>query len=145
MGVAFISTLTLRPSGTDRTISSARAVSPVIIVWAMGTSAKDTLRPSPRWTVSMCRSCTRGRSGILRVSKILTISRLKDTGAPVLASKTATPTGEVSIRVSRSVLARGSSWYRRALAMTRAAWEANITRVSSSSAVNSRPSSPLAR
>ena len=76
---------------------------------------------------------------------ILTASRLKDTAAPVLASITTTPTGEVLISVSRSVLAFCSSRYRRALAMTRAAWEANITRVSSSSAVNSRPPSPLAR
>ena len=72
---------------------------------------------------------------------IRTASRLKDTGAPVLASKTATPTGEVSIRVSSRALARCSSRCLRALAMTSAAWEANMTSVSSSSGVNSRPPS----
>ena len=66
---------------------------------------------------------------------------LSDTGLPVLASKTTTPTGEVSISVSRSFLARCSLWSLRALAMAVAAWEANIARVSSSSSVNSAPPS----
>ena len=57
-------------------------------------------------------------------------SRLKDFGAPVRASKTATPTGEVSISVSRSALARRSSRCLPALAMAIAAWEANSTSVS---------------
>ena len=64
-------------------------------------------------------------------------SLLNDTGAPVLASKTATPTGEVFTRVSRSARARCSSRYLKALPMTSAAWDANITSVSSSSWVNS--------
>ena len=53
--------------------------------------------------------------------------------APVLTSKTTTPTGEVSMRVSRPARARRSSRCRLALAMTSAAWEANITSVSWSS------------
>ena len=56
-------------------------------------------------------------------------------------SKTTTPTGEVSMRVSSPALARRSSRCVRALAMTSAAWEANITRISSSARVNSSPSS----
>ena len=70
---------------------------------------------------------------------------MNDTGAPVAISKTTTPTGEVSIRVSRPVLARCSSRCRRALETTRATWEANMTRVSSSSRVNSPPGFSLLR
>ncbi len=73
---------------------------------------------------------------------ILLASRLTDVSPPVFASNTRTPTGEVSIRVSRSALARRSSRCLRALAMTSAAWEANITRVSSSSGVNSTSFAP---
>ena len=62
--------------------------------------------------------------------------------SPVPASNTMTPTGVVFTRVSRSALVRCSSRWRRALAMTSAAWEANITRVSSSSGVNSSSFSP---
>ena len=45
------------------------------------------------------------------------------------------------MRASRSALARRSSRWVRALAMTIAAWEANMTRVSSSCWVNSSPCS----
>ena len=68
-------------------------------------------------------------------------SRLIEVSAPVLASNTRTPTGEVLTRASRPVLARRSSRYRRALETTSAAWEANNTSVSSSSGVNSPPPS----
>ena len=64
-------------------------------------------------------------------------------GIPVFASKTTTPTGDVSIRVSRSALASCSSRCLRALAMTSAAWDANITSVSSSSRLNADPGSLL--
>ena len=72
-------------------------------------------------------------------------SRLTDASLPVWASRTTTPTGEVSTSVSMSALARTASRYLRALAMTSAAWEANITTDSSSSWVNSPPSSPPLR
>ena len=56
--------------------------------------------------------------GLRRLSTSLIASRLKDFGAPVPASKDDhTPTGEVSMRVSRSALARRSSRCRRALAI----------------------------
>ena len=142
MGVALSSAVTLRPSGTRRTISSARTVSPALSSSAMDSSRSEISRPSACRQVSTPRSCSGDWSGSRRLSTILVASRLNDTGAPVLASKTATPTGEVFIRVSRSARARCSSRCRRALAMTRAAWEANITRVSSSSGVNSTSFSP---
>ena len=72
-------------------------------------------------------------------------SRFMDASRRFPTSKTTTPTGEVSTRVSRPARARRSSRCRRALAMTRAAWEANITRVSSSSPLNSRPPSSRPR
>ena len=135
--MALSSAVTLRPSGTRRTISSARTVSPVFSACASGNSRSDISRPSARRTVNTSSNCSGGWSGIRKPSTILLVSRLNDTGAPVLASKTTTPTGEVSIRVSRSVLARCSSRCLRALAMTSAACDANMTSVSSSSRVNS--------
>ena len=139
------STLTLRPSGTARTISSARTVSVTLRASARGNSKRESSLPSARRTVSTSGSCSAVRSGSSRPSTILLASRLKETGAPLGMSKTATPTGEVSIRVSRPVLARCSSRCRRALETTRATWEANMTRVSSSSWVNSPPSLSLVR
>ena len=55
--------------------------------------------------VSAFISSDGGWSASHRYSTILFTSLLNDTSAPVLASKTATPTGEVSISVSRSTLA----------------------------------------
>ena len=145
MGVAFNRVVTDRPSGTDSVISSARSVSPARSASAKGNSCRETSRPSARRTVTNSSSPSGGWSGSRRPSTMRTASRLKDTGAPVPASKTATPTGEVSTRVSRLALARCSSRCRRALAMTRAAWEANSARVSSSPAVNSGSPAPLVR
>ena len=68
-------------------------------------------------------------------------SRLRERSVPLGASKMATPTGEVSTSVSRSARARRSSRCVRALAITSAACEANITSVSSSARLNSSPSS----
>ena len=48
-------------------------------------------------------------SGLRSSSTILRASRLIDESAPVPASKTTTPTGEVLTSVSRSALARCSS------------------------------------
>ena len=109
MGVALSSRVRLRPSGTLMTTSSARSVSPDRSASATGNSRSDTTRPSARRKVTTSsRSCT-GWSGSRRLSTIRRASRLKDLGRPVAASKTATPTGEVSTRVSRSFLARCSS------------------------------------
>ena len=145
MGVALISSVTLRPSGTCRTTSSARTVSAAVRISAIGNSRSETSRPSARRKVTTARRSSGDWSGLRRLSTILVASRLKDFGAPVAASKTTTPTGEVSISVCRSALARCSSRCLRALAMAIAACEAKRTRVSSSSRVNSPPSAPWAR
>ena len=47
-GVALTRTVIDRPSGTLRTISSARTVSPLLSNWARGRSARDTAGPSKR-------------------------------------------------------------------------------------------------
>ena len=145
MGVALTSVVTLLPSGTATTISSARTVSPAPSARASGNSSREISRPSARRKVRTSRSCSTSAPGVSRYSSILLVSWLIDTGAAVLASKTTTPMGVVSIRVSRSALARCSSRCLRALAITSAAWDANITRVSSSSWLNSWPESLWAR
>ena len=134
--------VTLRPSGACKTISSARTVSPVLSAKARGNSSSETSRPSARRKVSTSSSSSADPPGAHRSLTIRLASRLTDTTPPVLASNTRTPTGVVFTRVSRSVLVRCSSRCLRALAMTSAAWEANITRVSSSSGVNSNSFSP---
>ena len=68
-------------------------------------------------------------------------SRFRLIGVPVWASKTTTPTGDVSTRASRSARARCSSRWVRALAIAVAACDANSTRTSSSSSVNGCPAS----
>ena len=80
-----------------------------------------------------------------RPSTIRFASRLNDTGRPVRASRTTTPTGEVSTKASRSARARCSSRCTRALAIAVAAWEANSIRTSSSSEVKVCPSCLPAR
>ena len=65
MGVALSSTLTRRPSGAARTISSARTVSVVLRASAKGNSSREISLPSARRTVitsSSCRTsaCSRG-------------------------------------------------------------------------------------
>ena len=142
MGVALTRVVTLCPPGTSMTISSARTVSPVLSAWARGNSSRETSRPSARLKVSMSRSSSAEPSGMCRPLTILLASRLTDVTPPVFASNTRTPTGVVFTKVSMSALARCSSRCLRALAMTSAAWEANMTRVSSSSGVNSTSFSP---
>ena len=48
MGVALSSTVTLRPSGTPMTISSARTVSPELSACDRGNSRSEISRPSAR-------------------------------------------------------------------------------------------------
>ena len=140
MGVALSRTLTLRPSETAMTISSARTVSPEASTVARGNSARENSRPSARRTVISPSRSSRAWPGFRSASTMRRASRLKDDAVPVAASKTTTPTGEVSMRVSRSAWARRSSRWARALAMTNAAWAAKVARVSSSSRLNSPPS-----
>ena len=141
IGVALTSVFTLRPSGTESTISSARTVSGLVHCRASGNSSRAISRPSARRYVITSSSSSAERSGVHRPPTIRLASRLSDTGWPVLASKTTTPTGEVSIKTSRSARARCSSRCVRALAIAVAACDANSTRTSSSSLVNSCPPS----
>ena len=142
MGVALTRVVTLRPSGACNTISSACTVSPVTRVWARGNSSSEISRPSARRKVSTSSSSSAVPPGAHRPLTIRLASRLMERTSPVPASRTNTPTGVVFTSVSRSARARCSSRCCRALAMTSAAWEANITSVSSSSAVNSSSFSP---
>ena len=99
MGVELMMAVTLRPSGTLRTISSTRTVSGALRSWAIGNSCRETSLPSARRQVNTSRRSSGVWSELRRTSTILRASRLKDLGAPVAASKTTTPTGEVSISV----------------------------------------------
>ena len=141
IGVALTSSVTLRPSGTESTTSSARTVAASLMTCFIGSSARAISRPSENRHVSASSSSSGGRPGALSPSTSRLASRFNDAGLPVPASNTTTPTGEVSTRASRSARARRSSRCARALAMAFAACEANSTRTSSSSAVNSRPPS----
>ena len=96
IGVALTSVLTVRPSGTDSAISSARTVSPTPSCRASGNSLRETSRPSARRQELTSRSCSGGRPGIRRLSTMRLASRLNDTGRPLSPSKTATPTGDVA-------------------------------------------------
>ena len=145
IGVTLTSVLTLRPSGTESTTSSARTVSALTSWRASGSSPSETSRPSARRKVITSRSCSAGWPGMRRLSTIRLPSRLNDTGWPLFASNTTTPTGEVSTRASRSARARCSARWVRALAIAVAAWEANSISTSSSSSVNSSPSAFSAR
>ena len=109
IGVALTRTVTARPSGTVRTSSSARRVSLVLSTWTMGNSWSEISRPSGRRNVRALRSCSADWPGMQRELTILRPSRLMELTAPVRASKTTTPTGEVSISVSRLFLASCSS------------------------------------
>ena len=145
IGVAFTSTAADRPPGASITTFSARTGSPASSTSVRGDSRRLISLPSARRTLTASVSCSAGCPGVRSPSKILLASWLTDTGALVLVSKTSTPTGAVLIRVSRSVLARCSSLCVRALAITSAAWEANMTRDSSSSRVNTCPGSCFPR
>ena len=139
MGVALTRSVTFRPSGTESTTSSARTVSASPITRFTGKSASATSRPSENRHVSASSSCSGEEPGALSLPASRRASRLNETGWPVAASKTATPTGEVSTRASRSARARCSSQCTRALATALAACTANNTRRSSSSTVKACP------
>ena len=105
MGEALSRTLTLRPSGTLSTISSARTVSPALSTSARGSSPRENSRPSARTKVIASSRVSGPWPSYSRPSTMRMASRLIDTGAPVRASRTTTPTGEVLTSVSRSALA----------------------------------------
>ena len=111
IGVALTRMDTLCPSGTESTISSARTVPASLISSARTNSFRASSRPSPNRQVAVSSSASTGRPGSRKGSMSRSASRLDDTGRPVRASTTITPTGVVSIRASRSARARCSCWW----------------------------------
>ena len=140
-GVALMTVVTACPSGRWMTSSSARTVSPVRIARAVGSSSGEISRPSRRRKVITLRSSGRVCPGACSPRTIRLVSWFSDTKSPVFASNIRMPTGEVLTRASRSALTCCSSLNLRALETVNAAWDANMTRVSSSSGVNSCPPS----
>ena len=109
IGVALTSVVTLRPSGVEITISSARTVLASVSATESGNWSSAISRPSAYRQVSAPSSSSVWRPGERRLSTMRRASRLRETGRPFRASNTATPTGEVSTRASRSARARCSS------------------------------------
>ena len=145
IAVALTSAVTLRPSGTSSTISSARMVVASLSICARPNPFSAISAPSARRTLSNWSRSSTERPGMRRFPTMRCASRLNDATRPPRASNTTTPTGEVSISASRSDRARCSSRYLRALASAAPASEANSARISSSSLVNSCPPSLSAR
>ena len=83
MGAALSSTVTLLPSGTRSTISSAWTVSGELSSPARGNSRSDTSRPSARRKVTAFSRSSSVWPESRRRSTMRMASRLKDTGSPV--------------------------------------------------------------
>ena len=145
IGVALTNVVTRRPSGTESTISSARTVVALRSACGREDASMEISRPSARRQDRTSSSCSGERPGRHSPPTIRFASRLSETGWPVRASKTTTPTGEVSTRASRSARARCSARCRRALAIAAPAWDANSAKTSSSSRVNACQPSLSAR
>ena len=118
MGVTLSSTLTLRPSGTAITISSARTVSLETRRRPRDNPCRENSLPSARRTFIDPSRSSRVWPGSSRLPTMRRASRLCDASVPVFMSNTTTPTGEVSMSVSRPARARCSSRWLRALAIT---------------------------
>ena len=139
MGVTLTSVVMLRPSGTEVTTSSARSVREPASAWGSVSSLSTISLPSEKRQVAVCTRSSAGRPAWSRPPARRRASRFIDTGRPLRASNTTTPTGEVSIRASRSARAPCSARWVRALATAEAACAANSASTSSSSPVNSGP------
>ena len=135
-GVTSISVRTLRPSGRDSCTSSARIFS------ALLSSPRWTSRPSANRQVNIAETSATESPGISTPATMRLASRFNDSGWPVVASNTTTPTGQVSTSASRSARTRRSARCAPALAIAVAACEANSTSNSSSSSVNASSFSP---
>ena len=109
IGVALMSVVTLGPSGTESTISSARTVSALSNDCASGSRSSAISRPSARRQVMTLSSCSADWPGAHRLLTMRLASRLSETGSPLRTSNTTTPTGEVSTSASRSERARCSA------------------------------------
>ena len=109
IGVTLTSVVTLPPSGTDSSTSSARAVSALLSAWASGNSLSASSRPSAKRHVSAPSNCSTEPSGASSPLTIRLASRLIFNRLPVAASRMTTPTGVVSTSASRSAWARCSA------------------------------------
>ena len=145
IGVALTSIDTLRPSGAESTISSARTVPAFASSAASAASSRAISRPSPNRQVTVAGNPAPSPSAARNGATSRSASRFDDSGRPVRASRTITPTGVVSISASRSARARRSCSWARALTIAAAACEANSSSISSSAALNSGASSLPAR
>ena len=108
IGAAFINVVTLRPSGTWSTVSLARIFEASLNTWTTECSSSEITHPSGRRNVIISSSSSTGWPGVTNPWRIRFISWLYETGLPDLASKTATPTGEMSTKASRSARTRCS-------------------------------------
>ena len=141
VGVALMSVVTLRPSGTESSISSARTVSALSSACASRSRSSAISRPSARRQVMTPSNCSADWPGPHRLVTMRVASRLSETTSPVPTSNTTTPTGVVSIRASRRARALCSARWVRALAIAVAACAANSARIRSSASVNASPPS----
>ena len=139
MGVTLTRAVTLLPSGTEISTSSARSVRALASTWGRVNSVTSASLPSEKRQVASCTKSSVGLPGGSRPPTRRLTSRFIDTGRPLRASNTTTPTGEVSIRASRSARASCSARWVRALATAEAACAANNSSTSSSPSVNSGP------
>ena len=114
IGVRLISVVTLRPSATESTTSSACTVSALRNAAASENWSSAISRPSPRRqmiaSTDSSIDSSIDRSGMRRLSRMRVASRLNETGRLVFTSNTATPTGDTSISASRSARVRCSVW-----------------------------------
>ena len=144
IGVTLTSAVRLRPSGPRKTTSSARIGASTLSASARGNWLSAISRPSAWRTVRAAISCSAVHSApdggacsvMPSTSASRRASRLNEAGAPLARLSTTTATGVMLISVSRSLRARCSSRWRRALATTSATCEANISSVSSSVGLN---------
>ena len=74
--MALTSTRTLRPSGTETSISSARIVSPLRTTCSIGNSQRLASLPSARRNDIISWNCSAGRPGMRWLSPIRRASRL---------------------------------------------------------------------
>ena len=109
IGVTLTSVVTLRPSGVESTISSARTVCASLSTLPSGNRSSAISRPSAKRQVRTCINCSSDSPGLRKSSMSRRASRLTETGWPVGMWNTRTPYGDVSTSASRSARARCSA------------------------------------
>ena len=139
IGVALIRVLTLRPSGTESTTSSARTVSPAPSWLRQGELAQGHLAPvgaPARHHLQELLGLMPGRAQPFDDAPRLAIERRRMAGSRVEHHHADRRGLDQGLEVGASRAARRGG--RAALAIADAAWEANSASTSSSSSVNCR-------